>query len=292
VTPRDPDELAALAPTAFAAWSDVVGALRPTVGAGRLAALAARVSGLLGTPTTDLPVAFDATAAPPLDASTQAFVDQFVVDVGAMSDEQRAAALAALGAGAFPFVQALYVLDLGTRMGAAWRQLFGVRLAPGGTAGGDLWTALETFMRAVARLDALDPVTTELVRLRGARAHDCRLCRSLRNVRAAEAGTGEETYDQIDHYEDSALSERHRVALRLVDAVVWQPAAHPDGLADAVHREFSPAQTVELVLDIARNAANKIAVAFRADDPHVTEGVEYYDVDRDGGLVYGLTPHA
>ena len=46
---------------------------------------------------------------------------------------------------------------------------------------------------------------------------------------------------------------------------------------------------VELVLDIMRNAANKIAVAFRADEAHVTEGVEYYDVDDDGQLVYGLT---
>ena len=33
------------------------------------------------------------------------------------------------------------------------------------------------------------------------------------------------------------------------------------------------------MLDVARNAANKIAVAFRADDPHVSEGVEFYDVD-------------
>jgi len=290
VLPRDPHDLIALAPEPFAAWADVVGALRATVGADRLATLATSVAGLLGASADDVPVTIDRPDAPVFDPAIQAFVDQFVLDVSAITDGQRADALARLGADAFPFVQALYTLDLGTRTGAAWRQLFGVRIAPGATGGVDLWTALETFMRAVARLDTLDPLTTEIVRLRGARAHDCRLCRSLRNVRAAEAGAGEDTYDQIDHYEQSSLSERHRVALRLVDAIVWQPTAYPDGLAAAVHRELSPAETVELVLDVARNAANKIAVAFRADDPHVSEGVEFYDVDAAGDLVYGLTP--
>jgi alkylhydroperoxidase family enzyme len=293
VHPKDASELAGLAPEPFAAWSEVVGALRPTVGGDRLARLAASVATLLGAAPGDVPGApVVGRDTPTFDPAIGAFVDQFVLDVSAITDDQRAAALGTLGPDAFAFVQTLYVLDLGTRAGGAWRQLFGVELESTGSGRTDLWTALETFMRAVARLDALDPLTTEIVRLRGARAHDCRLCRTLRNVRAAEAGTGEDTYDQIDHYEQSTLSERHRVALRLVDAIVWTPATYPDRLADAVHREFSPAETVELVLDVARNAANKIAVAFRADDPHVAEGVEFYDIDAAGDLVYGLTPGA
>ena len=32
------------------------------------------------------------------------------------------------------------------------------------------------FLPAVARMRALDPVTSELVRLRGAAQHNCRLC--------------------------------------------------------------------------------------------------------------------
>jgi hypothetical protein len=31
-------------------------------------------------------------------------------------------------------------------------------------------------------------------------------------------------------------------------------------------------------------------VALKADDPHVTEGVEIYDVNPDGTLSYGLAP--
>ena len=114
-------------------------------------------------------------------------------------------------------------------------------------------------MHSVARLDALDPLTTEIVRLRGARAHNCRLCRSLRNVRAANDGADESVYDQIDHHETSSLAPRHRVALRLVDAILWQPAAHPAGLRDDVRAAFTDRETVEIVLDVARNAANKIA---------------------------------
>ena len=67
-----------------------------------------------------------------------------------------------------------------------------------------------------------------------------------------------------------------------------EPERHRSSLAPA-REHLSPAELVELVLDIMRNAANKIAVAFGADNAHVTEGVEYYDTDANGDLVYGLT---
>jgi hypothetical protein len=149
---HDPHDLIALAPEPFAAWADVVGALRATVGADRIATLATSVAGLLGASAEDVPVAIDRPHAPAFDPAIQAFVDQFVLDVSAISDDQRADALTRFGADAFPFEQALHTLDLGTRTGAAWRQLFGVRFTPGGAGGVDLWTALETFVRGVARL--------------------------------------------------------------------------------------------------------------------------------------------
>jgi alkylhydroperoxidase family enzyme len=147
-------------------------------------------------------------------------------------------------------------------------------------------------MRAVAQLDALDPLTTEIVRLRGARMHQCRLCQSIRNVRAAEAGADESLYDQIDDHERSSLPLRHRQVLRLVDAMLWEPTAFPAGVVDGVRAELTDTELVEVVFDVVRNAANKVAVAFGADDPHVTEGVEFYDIDASGDLVYGLTPGA
>ena len=43
--------------------------------------------------------------------------------------------------------------------------------------------------------------------------------------------------------------------------------------------ELTDAEIVEIVLDLVRNAANKIAVSLGGDEAVVTDGVEYYDVD-------------
>src|SRR5207244_5552783 len=170
-----------------------------------------------------------------------------------------------LGDRAFPFAQVCYVTDMDARLRGAWRQLFGSALdTPRVATHGDLWTSLEGFMRTVAHMEALDPLTTEIVRLRGARAHRCRLCQSIRSVRAANDGADETVYDAIDYYETSTLAERHKVVLRLVDAFVWQPLAYPPELATQVASSFSRDETVEILFDIVRNAANKIAVLFGA----------------------------
>jgi len=223
------------------------------------------------------------------ERAARALVDQFVVDVGSITESQRTAAFAALGDQAFGFVQVVYVCDFDARLRAAWRQLFGTEAAPSPqVVGADLWSALEEFMRTVARMQSVDPLTSELVRLRGARAHRCRLCQSLRSRRAANDGADESVYDQIDRFESSALAPRHKTALRLVDAVLWQPMIFPSDLTTQVFEHFTANEIVELVFDIARNAANKIAVAFAADAPHVTEGIELYDIDERGEVTYGL----
>lgn len=284
--PADP---AALAPTPIAAWSRALGLTTAAGDADVVRSLAALVRDELRITAPDLAIDPGAARAADLAAAVARFGAQFVVDVSGVDSELRDAAMASLGAAAFPTVQALYVLDLGTRVNVAFRSLFDTTV-PTGIAGpgADLWSTLEDFMRAVALLDAVDPVTTEVVRLRGARAHNCRLCQSLRNVTAMRSGAGEDLVAALDGDVDE-LSPRHRLALRLVDAMLWSPGAWPDGLAAALRTEFSESELVELVLDVARNSANKIAVAFGADDPHVTEGVEYYDVDPNGDLAYGLT---
>jgi alkylhydroperoxidase family enzyme len=219
--------------------------------------------------------------------------EQFVLDVGSTTPAQRAAVTQALGGGTLGFVQVLYAIDSRLRVRAAIRQVFGAEttLGCGAESGGtSLWPALEMLMTAVGRLNALDPVTTELVRLRGARTHDCRLCKSRRSVVAVDEGANEVFLDQIDRYEASDLSARHKVALRLTDAMIWQPATHPPGLSSDIQANFSPAEALEIIFDVARNAANKIAVTLGADQANVTEGVEYFDTDANGDLVVGVTP--
>ncbi len=80
------------------------------------------------------------------------------------------------------------------------------------------------------------------------------------------------------------------MALRLTDAMVWSPIAWPPALAAQVRHAFDPFEATELVLDVTRNSANKIAVALGADAAQVADGqLEYYDVGPDGQLAYGLS---
>ena len=239
----------------------------------------------------EVAAAYDAVAAaargarPDLPAVT-AFAEQFAVDVSVIADEQRAAFLAATGREAFAVVQRVYVDDVWPRVRAVLDQVLGVAVWPDPGASGvpDLWPLLDDFMRAVARLDALDPVTTELVRLRGARQHDCRVCSSRRSVAALDAGATDETFDALDRWADSDLPDDQKAALGLTDAMLWTPYAVPADVVAAARAHLTDAQVVEVVLDVARNAANKIAVALRADAAEVTEGVQLFTTDADGEL--------
>jgi AhpD family alkylhydroperoxidase len=139
-------------------------------------------------------------------------------------------------------------------------------------------------MVSVAQHRALDARLTELVRLRGARQHDCRLCASRRSQDAIDAGADDAEFAAVDTYETSDLPESAKAALALVDAMIWTPDDVPQSVVARVREHLSDAQAVEVVLDVARNAANKIAVALRADAPEVTEGVQLFTTDSDGNV--------
>ena len=266
------------APAAFAAWDELihaVAAITPTDLTERARAIA-RAS-------LD-PVA---PAVPRSDAT--AFAEQMVVDVASMTPDVRAAGLAELGARAPAFVLAVWTEDMMIRAGAAWREMFGEEWRQISTsAETDPWVAHERFLLEVAKLSALDPVTSELVRLRGARAHDCRLCQSRRNVSAIDLAGRSDLFDDKD---PSGISDAQALALQAVDAFVWQPIQWPAGLGGHVVDALGVAAATELTLDIMRNAANKIAVAFDADNPQIETGVEFYDIDLSTGeLRYDVSP--
>lgn len=293
----------AIAPAAFAAFDVVRASASAAVAPGLHALARARIATLLGIAAPggsrvarEQIAALPSWPSSPLFAEREraslAFAEQFVLDVSGTTDEQRAALTQALGADAAQFAKALYTIDFELRLRAAFTALCGADPLPVEpvAAPEKLWPALEAMMPEIARLVALDPMTTELIRLRGARAHQCRLCKSLRNVRAVEAGGSETFFAQIDAYEQSALAEPHKVALRLVDALLGRPGDFPAGLAAQVHAHYAPAQIVEIVLDVTRNALNKFAVAMGVDGIGVGDGIGYYDTDERGELVYGLTP--
>ncbi|MGD0311560.1 MAG: carboxymuconolactone decarboxylase family protein [Acidimicrobiales bacterium] len=242
------------------------------------------------------------------DRACLGFTEQFVIDVAGVTDALRADVAEQLGPGSLlDFVVALFALDYGRRVRTTLDRLFpGWPDRPGGLAepsvgaedeGGpatgrtetdseELLDQLDGLSRSVARLDGLDAITTELVRLRGARQHNCRLCQSTRSLPALEAGADEELFDTTERYEESSLTEFHKVALRLTDAVITLPGAIDRSLVAQVHHCFTAPQVVELVMDVMRNSAQKIAVSLAADDPHVTNGFELYQLTEDGEVEY------
>ena len=279
----------AAAPEAFAAFARVERLANTAVEPVLLLPVRRVVAALLGTAVEAGDAEPGVPDTDPRTGACVAFAEQFVVDVAGVTEAQRTSLSAALGGGTFAFVQALYVEDVFQRGRVALGRLHG-RDFPADHAAeeGDLWAALEAFMRVVALQTALDPFTTELVRMRGANAHQCRLCRSRLSVRALDAAGGPDPFASIEDYERSDLDERHKVALRLTDAVVTQPRHIDDRLVEQVHATFSDAESSEIVLDVVRNAANKIAVALGADAPQVASGTEYFDVDASGEVVAGV----
>jgi hypothetical protein len=266
------------APAAFRAWDELIDAVASTT-PDDLTQRARAVARASLDPTVPALPRSDATA----------FAEQMVVDVASMTTDVRAAGLAELGADAPAFVLAVWTEDMMIRAGAAWSEMFGEEWRPSPTsAEGDPWVAHERFLLEVAKLPDLDPVTSELVRLRGARAHDCRLCQSRRSVSAVDRAGRSDLFDDRD---PSGISDAQVLALQVVDAFVWQPIHWPPGLGAQVVDALGPTGATELTLDIVRNAANKIAVAFDVDDPKVETGVEYYDIDvSTGELRYDVSP--
>jgi AhpD family alkylhydroperoxidase len=227
---------------------------------------------------------FDRIAAVPApdlghDAVSE-FAEQLALDVGSMDDAQRSAFFAAVGDQAFAVVQRIYIHDFVPRVQRVLDEVFGASEWPKeSTAPADTWPLLEEFMVAVARLRSLDPTTTELVRLRGARLHDCAVCKSRRSQDAIDAGATSSEFAAVDDWPASDLPPSTKAALGLTDALVLGVPVPAD-----VRGLLSDVQIVEVVLDVMRNAANKIAVALGADAATVTDGVELFTTNADGVL--------
>ena len=218
------------------------------------------------------------------------FAEQFATDVSVLTDAQRSALSKAMGAKTFGVVALTFVADYVPRVQAGLAAL-GLPPVPEpedwDRDGEPVDLLLNGFAPLVGARRALDPVLTEVVRLRGAVQHNCRLCRSLREGAALDAGGGETLYDDIERYEQSSLLDaRQKAALRYVDALIWTPSAIADEVAAGVRDHFTDVEALELTLDVMRNATNKIAVALAADAPRVPEGTERYLLGADGQPVY------
>ena len=259
-------------------------------GDGRLTALARSVC----AQTLGLP-ALPFEAEPATDGVVAEFAEQFSIDVSTIGGEQRSKLWKVLGDSTFGVVVQMYIADFVPRVRAGLEALGVGDEYLGWTVGPVAWDhvtdpsdiVFNDFLPTVARQRELDALTAEVVRLRGATQHNCRLCKSLRETTALDAGGSETLYGDIEKFEASAqLTERHKAALRYVDALIWSPAHIDDGVAAGVRAHFSDAEAVELTLDVMRNASNKVAVALGGDAPRVEQGTEQYLLDVDGQTVF------
>jgi alkylhydroperoxidase family enzyme len=259
-------------------------------GDGRLTALARSVC----AQTLGLP-ALPFEAKPATDGVVAEFAEQFSIDVSTISGEQRSRLWKALGDSMFGAVVQMYIADFVPRVRAGLEALGVGDEYLGWVTGPVVWDhatdpsdlVFNTFLPTVARLRELDALTAEVVRLRGATQHNCRLCKSLREMTALDAGGSETLYGDIEKFEASAqLTERQKAALRYVDALIWSPGHIDDVVAAGMRAHFSDAEAVELTLDVMRNASNKVAVALGGDAPRVEQGTEQYLLDVDGQTVF------
>jgi alkylhydroperoxidase family enzyme len=264
-------------------------------GDGRMTGLVRRVCAeTLGLPPLPAEVAVTGPGSA-ADAVVASFAEQFSIDVSMIGDEQRSGLWSAMGNNTFGVVVQMYIADFVPRVRAGLEALGVSEQYLGWADGRVAWdhttdpsdAVFNGFLPAVARLRDLDALTSEVVRLRGAAQHNCRLCKSLRETTALDAGGSEPLYGDIEHFEASALlTDRHKAALRYADALIWSPSRIDRGIAARVRAHFSGAEAVELTLDVMRNASNKVAVALGGDAPRVEHGTEQYLLDVDGQTVF------
>lgn len=227
------------------------------------------------------------------------FAEQFSVDVSALDQGLRSRLWAVLGepprVARSRLLAMMWVADLAPRVTSSLDRLFtsGGPAAPITTEDvvDDATPLAHEFVRVVHNLHDVDPILSEVVRLRVAHAHNCRLCKSLRSRTALAAGATDDDFAGAGGYEHPALpaASDTAVALALVDAILWHPARIPDEVLDGVRETFTPAQAVEMVLDVMRNAWNKTTVAAELDEAHVADGTEVYEYHDDGTVEFTLT---
>jgi AhpD family alkylhydroperoxidase len=217
------------------------------------------------------------------ERDTLAFTEQFLMDVGGTDATARAGLVEHFGAdGARALVSAIYVVEFTQRLQLiaarvldddAWSPALVSPPPVGDASPADL---LKEYQAAVMRGNTLDPMTTELIRLRCARTHRCRICQTLRLADARAAGVDEEITAQIDFYERSDLPDRAKVALRVTDAFIIRPDLLSDTVAEQARMSFDPAELASLCLGITKWSTQKIHVALG------TDGADGLETDDDG----------
>ncbi len=222
------------------------------------------------------------------------FAEQFIIDVSRITDVERKVLEEH-----FPdeqmrdFVTALFITEFSYRLKLIASMLFGDELDHAvqvmdmtQSEHVDARTNLKNYQDSVVRGTDLDPITTELIRLRCARTHNCQICQTLRLANARADGADDLMTAKVDFYETSDLAEHHKIALRITDAFINRPEALTSESLVAARETFELKQLAELCLDITKWSTQKIHVALGTDSadslPKNEQGLSFFGFDQEG----------
>ena len=225
------------------------------------------------------------------EAQALEFAEQLTIDASGTTQEDLDALASGVGIDELRnFVTAVFVVEFTQRL-----EMIVHALLPAGPETADaepadhrpmtLRALLDDFQAEVVRGTALDPATTELVRLRCARTHHCRICQTLRLDDARAAGVDDTMTAKIDFYERSDLPERAKIALRITDAFIVAPNELSAPTIEQARDLFTAEQLSELCLDIMKWSTQKIHVALGidgADALATKDGIALFGFDSDG----------
>jgi hypothetical protein len=233
------------------------------------------------------------------------FAEQFIIDVSGIKESDRESLVEYFpGEEMREFITALYILECTYRLSLFTHMLLSdesvlddtvtfENCAPNSNEQSNIRRSLKNYQDAVVRGTDLDPVTTELVRLRCARTHNCRICQTLRLSDARAAGADDTMTEKVDFYERSDLDESHKIALRITDAFITRPDTLAAETIVAARAIYSTTQLAELCLDITKWSTQKIHVALGTDGadavPKNEQGISFFGFD-DLGQVTGYSP--
>ncbi|EED35724.1 conserved hypothetical protein [Luminiphilus syltensis NOR5-1B] len=234
------------------------------------------------------------TEAGALELAACQLADQFAVSVDGISEQQ----IESLGrylepAAITALVNSLYLIDMALRLeqvvpvviphaeNADAGQTTASAEAPTGDQESVTGKVIADFAATAVLADEIDALTGELVRLRCAQIHHCRMCGSLRQRSALQNGFEESMAEKVSRYEQGGFSDSVVAALHLVDTLIMTPSDADAALAAEVQQHFSPGQIAELCFDVVKWSQQKALVATHIDAPP-WEGIHVLNFDEQG----------
>ena len=116
--------------------------------------------------------------------------------------------------------------------------------------------------RSVWSEGPVPPSILELMRLTNARHVNCVFCKSVRYDIAREDGLTEDKVAQLDHYQDSDLAPREKLAVAFARAYLDDPSGKHEDLRRELLTHFSAAEVAHMAQAVATfNAFSKCAVS-------------------------------